>query len=168
MHLDRVAQVASPLYGLWRAGADLRELRLRKNALYGCQRGDATGQRQDLATSETLTGAGLFFYLVLFIVAIVLPAVQAFSCGTSTTNLYLPGWAWGVLIILFWPLGLLWLVLSGGCLPVGHVNSRTSTDCVASAAQSLASLRASTARGRVGCVAAVILSPLDTPYSAFA
>ena len=48
--------------------------------------------------------------LMVLVLAVGVPAVQAFQAG-GPTRFYLPGWVWGLGILFFWPLGLLWLTL---------------------------------------------------------
>ena len=57
---------------------------------------------------------GFVVALLLLVFVVVVPTVQAFTCF-SGTNLGMPGWLWGILILLFWPFGVVWMVYKGGC-----------------------------------------------------
>ena len=118
MDVDKLMQVLSPFYGVWRTSGALLTLKSRANALYGSAAEDAADRRQDILRQGGTTAAGFVLFMFLLVFAILVPAVQAFGCF-GATNLYLPGWAWGILILLFWPLGLVWLVFKGGCASDG-------------------------------------------------
>lgn len=132
MDANKFLQVLSPFYGVWKTSGDLLRLKAGADYLYGSTMEDAAQKRQAVLQSSGATAAGFVLFLLLVVFAILVPAVQAFACF-GATNLYWPGWAWGILILLFWPLGLVWLVFKGGCAssPEGQGQVFTSmTSCL--------------------------------------
>ena len=112
-----------PVYGLLKSAqefADASKTEVRPSVEYGApsrtDQGSETWNKPAPEDRWQKQNSGALMLLFLFLVVFIyfVPAVQAFSCFDAT-NLYLPGWAWGLLIILFWPLGAVWLVFRGGC-----------------------------------------------------
>jgi hypothetical protein len=166
MDADKILQALSPFYGMWKTSGRLLQLKAGAEDLYGSAVGDAARRRQAVMRSSGAAAAGFVLFLFLAVFGTLVPAAQAFAC-LGPTNLYLPGWAWGILILAFWPLGLVWLVFKGGC----PASAQASGEILATAAIGLGASN----QGRIGLPAmpglfgngdttatAVLLSPGDT------
>ena len=127
-----------PLYGVCKSASRLlsfREAARERQKTYGAARrelfddgnetdpnyegqDDRVGGGMDEGASfvkqSVPTGGALVLFLFLSVFVVLVPAIQAFSCGQNS-SLGMPGWIWGFLILFFWPLGVIWLVLQGGC-----------------------------------------------------
>ena len=126
MQFEQIAPALSPLYGLWSSANHLwaagKAGAFRSGAYGSPRRGDRrehqsfdrSGSLGEPEQGRAAAAAGFVMFLLLVVFVVLVPAAQAFSCF-GATNLALPGWAWGALILLFWPMGLLWLVFRGGC-----------------------------------------------------
>ena len=118
---EHVARTLFPAYGAWKSGSDLWNTHVRsaeerqRAQTYGQAAQGEGGLAQDrLFNQAGATGVALLLFLFLTVFVIIIPAAQAFTCF-GPTNLALPGWAWGFLILLFWPMGIVWLALQGRC-----------------------------------------------------
>ena len=118
---ELVARALFPAYGAWKSGGDLWKTHVR--SAQARQRAQTYGQaapgpealaQDQLFNQGAASGGALLLFLFLTVFIVIIPAVQAFTCF-GPTNLALPGWAWGFLILLFWPMGIVWLAFQGRC-----------------------------------------------------
>ena len=104
--MAQACQLLLPAYGLWQAALDMLGVRKRGLALYGSS---------EESSARTVSAAGAFVgFAFLMVFVVLVPATQAFACA-DTATLGMASWVWGVLILFFWPTGLLWLLVRGGC-----------------------------------------------------
>ena len=118
---EHVARTLFPPYGAWKSGRDLWDTHVRsaqerqRTQTYGqAAPGEEAFAQDQLFNQGAASGGALLLFFVLTVFVIIIPAAQAFTCF-GPTNLALPGWAWGFLILLFWPMGIVWLALQGRC-----------------------------------------------------
>lgn len=155
MQGERLLQLLCPVYGAWRAADDLNR---QAATVYGSTMEDDSSRREAGLKQGGAAAASFVMFAFLVIFAILVPAVQAFSCF-GDTNLSLPGWAWGLLILLFWPLGLVWLVFKGGCAPTAPLEGLTASTQEGLSLPSMPGIF-----GRTGgpSAATILLTPSDT------
>ena len=118
---EHAARAFFPAYGVWKSGRDLWSTHVKssqareRTQVYGQTMPEEEALAQDtLFNQGAASGGALLLLLFLTVFVIIIPATQAFTCF-GPTNLALPGWAWGFLILLFWPMGIVWLAFQGKC-----------------------------------------------------
>lgn len=104
MDSDSLARVLFPIRGLLSGSG------VSKHGFYGQRFGPLLSEDEERARFRCVPSKNFVFLLLfLLIFATIVPAIQAFT--TPCETLGLPGWAWGFLILFFWPVGIIWLIL---------------------------------------------------------